>query len=502
MRVSCVLAAALILLMSDRDVARAQESVALTLEEAVELALRNNPDYRAQVNDVGAAEWHVRQAYGALLPGASASAGFQYTDEGSVRLGALTGSDLGVGESPASYVSDYSVGFSYRLDGGTFARIGLQRAQLTSAEAQVHASAVDLATRVRSQYVAALREQDAVDLARREVELARENLRLAQARADIGVTTSLEAMQAEVELGRARVALLTAENDFVIAQLGLLTLMGVEPEREVELVSEFRVFEPGWDAERLIQDAMREHPALTALQAQRQAGAANVRAATMTYLPSLDFSAGWSGYTREISDEGSLITAQQTQIRAQRQQCLAGNEILSRLDPPLPQQDCSIYQFTDEHASRIREANDVFPFDYADQPFTARAQISLPIFQGFQRQARIQEAKVAEDDARYALRARELSLRSNVITSLRTLETAYQAVQLEERNVELAEEQLELARERYRLGAISFIELAEATTLKARADRAHLASIYAFHQALSALEAAVGHDLDQAGEAQ
>ena len=59
----------------------------------------------------------------------------------------------------------------------------------------------------------------------------------------------------------------------------------------------------------------------------------------------------------------------------------------------------------------------------------------------------------------------------------------------------LADQQLELSRERYRLGALSYIDLSESTTLKARADRAYLASVYAFHQALAALEAAVGRPL-------
>ncbi|NIP82688.1 MAG: hypothetical protein GWM90_27100, partial [Gemmatimonadetes bacterium] len=48
---------------------------------------------------------------------------------------------------------------------------------------------------------------------------------------------------------------------------------------------------------------------------------------------------------------------------------------------------------------------------------------------------------------------------------------------------------------RYRLGAASFLELMEAETLKARADREYLLGVYAFQEALTALEAAVGQDL-------
>jgi outer membrane protein TolC len=58
-----------------------------------------------------------------------------------------------------------------------------------------------------------------------------------------------------------------------------------------------------------------------------------------------------------------------------------------------------------------------------------------------------------------------------------------------------------MARERYRLGAASFIELQDAETVKARADRAHLTAVYSFHEALAALETAVGRPLRQDGEA-
>ncbi len=75
------------------------------------------------------------------------------------------------------------------------------------------------------------------------------------------------------------------------------------------------------------------------------------------------------------------------------------------------------------------------------------------------------------------------------------LVTAYRRVTIEERNREAADEQLRLARERYRLGAASFLELSDAETIKAQADREHLAALYGFHEALAGLERATGQRL-------
>ncbi|HEX6587506.1 MAG TPA: TolC family protein [Longimicrobiales bacterium] len=454
----------------------------LSLEAAIEIAERHNPGYRAEANNVDVARWDVREAWGALLPGASASAGFQYQAEGDVNFGAIR-----VGTTPEAYFSDYSFGFDYFLDGASIARVSLERSQLTAAHANVRAAQITLQSQVRRQYVIALGAQDALDVSRREVELAQENFDLARARVEIGAAPELEATQAEVSLGRAQVDLLTAENSALNEKLALLRLMGVDLESDVELTSTFDVFEPTWETSELVDIAMDGHPQLRALRANRDAGESGVRAARLTYLPSLSMQAGWSGFAREIDESGVLAD-----LDSQAQQCEALNLILTRLDPPLPAQDCSI---TPDMRADALDANDAFPFGYEDQPFTASARVSLPIFQGFRRQAQIEEAQVLADDARYALRAQELQLTGDVVSAHRTLTTAYRAVQIEARNQQLADQQLELARERYRLGGLSYIDLSEATTLKARADRAYLASVYTFHQALAALEAAVGRPL-------
>jgi outer membrane protein len=137
----------------------------------------------------------------------------------------------------------------------------------------------------------------------------------------------------------------------------------------------------------------------------------------------------------------------------------------------------------------------VFPFNYTGEPFGAQVQLSLPIFQGFSRERQVEQAKADAADARYQLRGEELRLRADVATAYLNATTAKQSVALEERNKDLAEDQLRLARERYRVGVASFLELQDAATIKARADRAYLNAIYSFHESMAALENAVGRSL-------
>ena len=86
-------------------------------------------------------------------------------------------------------------------------------------------------------------------------------------------------------------------------------------------------------------------------------------------------------------------------------------------------------------------------------------------------------------------------MRADIESRLAILRTAYQTALIEERNQALADEQLRLARERYRLDLSGFLELVEAETVKARADRERIFSIFTYHDAIADLEAVVGTPL-------
>lgn len=469
----------------------------LTLEEAIELALRNNPGHLAALNDEQSAEWGVREAYGAFLPTANVSSGFQYQASGSSRFGVFTAEDIGVGQTPGYYISDYSLNLGYGLSGADFFRVRQEREGRRAAIAEGNASAFTVRSAVARQYVAVLRAQEAAELARRQLTSADENLKLARARVEVGAAIPLEAMQAEVERGRIEVELLRAESAVRTEKLRLAEQIGVPVARDAELVTPFEVFEPPWEAESLVATALEAHPVLRAVRARHSASEATVRMAKSAYLPRLDVNLNWSGFTREASDVGFLLDQARDQAAGQRESCELINEIATRLTDPLAgfPVDCTTFLLTPERESAIRTGNDVFPFDFTRQPLTARLQVSLPIFEGFSRQRQVESAQVQAEDVRYQLRAEELRLRTEVVASHEALETAARVVDVQERNAASAEEQLRLTRELYRVGSATFVELLEAEALRAQAERSYLDAIFDFHDALAALEAAVGQRL-------
>ena len=468
----------------------------LTLLEAIDLARRNNPEYLATANNLGPADWAVRNAYGNLLPSADVSTYMGYTAAGNTNLGVVTSEAL----ATDYYSSGYRMGVGYSLSGARLLAPGQARSNRRATAATIDAARFNLEFTVTREYLGVLRAQDDVVVTEQELARARQNLALAEARVQVEAAIPMEAKQAQVEVGTAEVALLQARNAVYTQRLMLLQLLGIGQDAEPELTTRFAVQDVPWTPEELLAFADATHPRLRAAEAQRVAAGMGVRMARTAYLPSLNLSAGWSAYARKAGNSDFLVERAQQSAQSQLQSCTLLNNISAGLSSPLPgtPADCSSFTLTPDDERAIRDANRL---DLAREPFSMNVSLSLPIFNGFGRERQLEEARVMERDAELQLRAQRIQLRTEVATTHASLLTARRSVELQARNQELATEQLELARERYRLGVGTFLELQDAETTKARADRAQLQAVYDFHQALAALEAAVGRPLKQVAEA-
>jgi outer membrane protein len=468
----------------------------LTLEEAIRLARQHNPGFLATASDEELAEWGVRESYGELLPRLTSNLSGQYLAPGSPSFGIFDAGDLGLAVTDY-YFSGYNLQASYSLQGGSLFRVASARADREATLAGILAAEYTLESEVTAQYLMALRAGDEVEVSRRQLARAEEGFELAEARVEVGAAIPTDAKQAEVERGRAQVALIESESRSRNQKLLLLELMGVRAAGEFQLVGEFDLFEPDWDRENLVNRALDRHPRLRAYRAQEKARTAGMRSAWSSYLPNINLSASWSGRARQIGDEEYLLSQARASVVSQRDNCQLWNQVSSGLSEPLAgyPRDCSGYVLTPEHEARILANNDVFPFDFRREPFSLYLSVSLPVFQGFTRQRQVAEARNAATQARLNLRAEELRVRTSVTQAHDELLTALQVVGIEARNREVAEEQLMLAQERYRLGAASFMELLEAQSSAAAAERDYLNAKYRFHGAIWALEAEVGERL-------
>ena len=474
--------------------AAAQQPAGLTLEQAVATAREGNPDLLAQRNDQRGTRAALRSARADLyLPSANAQANLGYTGSGVQRLGAQV-----FGVRPQYYSSGYFVGLQYDFSGAKLMQPRIARAQDNATARRVEGYEANMLSQVAQQYLTALQAGELASQAEREVARTVEHERLAKARLEVGAGTPLDVRRAEVQRGQAEVTLLQQRNAYATEVLRLGQAMGQPIPSNTPLTSTFTLFEPRWTAESLVEMAQGNNPNLASARADVSAARTGIRAARTQYLPSVSLSAGLTG---SVYSAGNLDPLYKSAIDGSQRSyagCLQGNQLNALLGNP--QQSCSAFDISnplvvDSLRGAVRAANPSFPFGYERQPLSAGVSFSLPIFNGLQRERRIEEARVSAQDAELSLRSQELRLRTEVETSLLALRTAYGSAQLQQQVVERAGEELRLAQERFRFGAASSVEVVDAQTSLREAERARIDAVYNFHKSLAALEALVGRSL-------
>jgi outer membrane protein len=376
-----------------------------------------------------------------------------------------------------------------------FLQPSLASASSNAARADVAGSAEQVRMLVTQQYLTALASQAKAALQDTIVVQAEANLELAKAKLAVGSGTQIDVGSAEVALGQAQVAALQAHNQVEIDKLTLFQQMGVPQPADVQLVSKFAVEPLPITLDSALALARSQNPTLKALRARDKVAGLNVRIAQSAYLPTLSFRTGWGGYTQSYTDGNYPVQVARQNAMGRRAGCFSEDSLRVGAGLPSIAATCSAIDFGPADAAAIREANDVFPFGFTKSPFSFSVGISLPIFDGFSREQRIQEAQAARNDQRYQIRAEELLLTQAVTSAYLTLETAEKTITLQERNAANARQQLALAQEQYRVGAATYLNLNDARVTYMTAENARINAIYDYHKAFAALESAIGRPL-------
>ena len=461
----------------------------LSLDEAVLTARRNNPAFQSQVNARRTADAAVRSARGAYLPSADLSYGGRYQQGGTQYYNGAP-----IGTTSNTLQGSYGLNVNYRVNSATFVQPKAAMAQRDAVEADITGSAEQLRANVTQQYLTVLQARARSALQDTLLITAQTQLDLAKAKVAVGSGTILDVRRAEVALGQTQVALLKARNDVEVERLHLFQQMGVAPSGPVVLTTEFPIVAPTASLDSLLDLARRQNPAILALRSRERAAELNTRVAKAAYTPTLQLSTGVGGTSFQYTNADFLVQQATLGLASQQSSCFQQDSI--RVAVGLQSRNCGGSQFTltDAQAAQIRASNGSF-FNYSRSPFGLQAYLSLPVFDNFSREERVQRAQVERENAAYDVRAKDLALVADVTQAYLTVVTAAQTVALQEQNAAKAKEEVAFAEERYRVGASTFLDVvtSRGTYEQALIDRVN--AVYDYHKAFAALENAVGRPL-------
>lgn len=181
---------------------------ALSLEEAIRLAVANNPRLAAATRDIGAARSGLRSARSLTNPDVNFTPG----------ITSISGSaDEFIARQPLE------------LNGTRKARAGVASAQLRGTQAEAITTLRDIVFSTKAAYYDLARAQQQVAVSRELLTLAEESDRIARRQVEEGGRAGVDLAQTGIEVARVRRQVTLAEGEVASALAAFNTLLGREP---------------------------------------------------------------------------------------------------------------------------------------------------------------------------------------------------------------------------------------------------------------------------------
>jgi len=461
----------------------------LSLDEALSLAKANNPTYLQSYNNRRRMDANLRVARGNFLPGANTNFGTQYR-QGLQQY--FYGEAFGSNSDLLS--SSWGLNLTANLSPSYFSTLRAARSSVSAADADITTADQSLRLNVTRQYFLVLEDEAQALLQDTLVALNQLQLELANAKVGVGSATSLDVKRAQVALGTQQVAALRARNTEAVDMIGLFQNIGIPSQEHVRLTTVPAVVEPKFDLNQLMTMAKHSNPTLRGLTARVEAANQTLNSQRGQYYPSLGFTGSIGGYSQQYMNNNYLVTQAQQSLATEQSECYSTDSLRRGAGlSGLPY--CSTLMLSPAQAQQLRAQNQTFPFKFTSNPYTLNLQLSLPLFNGFQREQAIESSSADQSDANYNLKAAEVNLTANVSSANVTLVVDYQAWKLQEQNSLAAREALQLAEERYRVGLNSLVDLQQARSDYETAEAGRINAVFEFHRAFATLESVVGRSL-------
>jgi outer membrane protein TolC len=433
----------------------------LTLDDCIELALKNRASIIAARGAETLAKWNQRTALGAFLPRVDASYSYYNSKETDIKY-----------DEPAGYVwfvdtliinsESYEVigarptrieemegedqdrtSKSFEVQGSMtlvdfsnwFNYIGA-RADRAKARLDVIGSEQDLIYGVKASYYAYLATVENVAVQEQAVERSKEQLKLIESKFELGSAAKSDVLKQKVRYGNDKLSLLTGQNAVVTTKANLAYTIGVDPGGDVEFSTDYSVREFHGTLQEAMGFGLEHEPGLLAAQKEVNAAKHAVRSRWSEYLPKLNgfASVGWSDGTR----------------------------------------------------------GDTVIFNFSSRSTTYGFQITYNIFDGFWRERNVSQAKIYRNNAMAGLADTRNLVSREIKTAYLDIERLKEQKKVAQENVDAAEEDLKITQEKYNLGAATILDLLDAQVSLKEAQVSLIRADFDLNLAIAKLKHAMG----------
>jgi outer membrane protein len=415
----------------------------VSLAQAVNIALKNNPTIHAATAYSDAAQHAIDAAKAGYMPQLNFSEGVTRGNNPVYVFGTLltqrqftaANFDLGFLNVPPP-VDNFRTQFSASMPlydfGRTSGRVKNARIQARGVRENASRTEQSVEFDVINAYLNGLLAREQVRVAQAAVAMAQADLQRAQAREQEGLAVASDVLSAQTQLAQAKENVIRAQNAVAVSQSALNVAMGVPEDAPTQTQGKLAAVKVSvGNLVSLQQQALKQRPDYHEAQLQAEKAENSVSLARKEFLPRIDMMGSWEQDNQTFVSRG-------------------GNN------------------------------------------WVAGATLTFNIFNGGARRARIAQSKAYQRRAE-AMRTRmESAVRLQVREAYLNLNAARQRVEVSRDSAAQAEESLRILQNRYDAGLATIMDVLRAETMRTSAQNNHLNAVYDYRLAFAALELATG----------
>ncbi len=411
----------------------------LTLGEAVDLALSENPTIKVAELEIERFDYVKRQTWGNLLPQLSASGSYQRSIVKSEMRGGI------------SFGADNTFAVQGDLSLPLFApqiyrTMKLNDTQMAAAVEAARGSRITLVAEVKKAFYNILLAEQSLEVLRESQATVQRTVDDTKLQYDNGLASEYDLLTAQVQLSNLHPTILQTETSVKLAKLLLKMYLSIPEDIEIEVEGEL--------------DGMRDQVL-----------------------------AGTDGLTADVTENSDLRTLELQQELLQRQLKVANANRL----PPLRAFGSATYTGNDMEPFMGMGSTDGAKFFWT-HPITVGVQLSVPIFAGLTKMNKSREIKNQIKQISLQRTYAEQQINVQMQSALNDLLTAREKMFAQEQTVAQARKAYSISDTRYRAGAGTILELNSAQLAQTQAQLNYSQAIYDYLSAKAEYDRIAGKE--------
>lgn len=414
--------------------AQAQETLKLTLDQALEIALAESNTIKIADMTVEKSGYARKGSYAALYPNVSMNGSYQRTLLKQVMVMDMGGQPMEIKVGRDNNINTSASASMPLVNAQLWESLKLSALDVEMAVEQARSSKVSKISQVKQAFYGVLLAKESLEVMTRVYENAQANYEKTLQRYQVGKASELEKLRAQVNVMNAEPNVSSCENAVLLATWQLKAVMGLDLATEIETVGEIEDYTNELLTPYVSEEDISNNSSLMQLDIQNRMLESTIRMQKKQYLPTLAANVNYN--YNAMGDE---------ELRW-------------------------------------------FPSS------TAAVSLSIPIFDGFQKHFNIKQSKINKDMLDLQKEDTERQIKIAIRNYNDKIALCVKNYTAATSTVEIAQKSYEISEKMYEVGKTTLVELNDAQLALQQAQLTQAQAVYDYMVARAALDELIGKE--------